>query len=452
MKILFVRPNMHSERSRDAMEPLVFAILKSLTPDDVETVFYDERLEPIPTHEPADLVAMTVETYTARRAYQLASEFRAHGTPVVMGGYHPTFLPEEALEFADCVVRGDAEGVWEDVVEDFRRNGKPGRTIYEADFLRPIHGTRPDRSIFAGKSYAPVAMVQYGRGCRYNCDFCSIRAFYGSNLRQRAVDDVIADIEAAGRQHVFIVDDNIFVDVPLAKALFEALIPLGITWSCQVSIDVARDAELLNLMRRSGCTTAVVGFESLNPGNLKQMRKGWNLKHGAYRDSIRKLQDAGIMIYGTFVFGYDEDTAESFEPTVEFAIENKFYLANFNPLTPTPMAPLMDRLRAEGRLLHQRWWLDESYRYGEATFVPRKMTPDQLTSGCYWARSEFNTLSSIGSRLWDWRTNLRSPKRTAIYLASNLITRREIHHKQGRRLGSDQPLLFPDSTSTLAAS
>ncbi len=438
MKILFVRPNMHPERSRDAMEPLAFAILRALTPPEVETVLFDERLEPVPTAEPADFAAITVETYTARRAYQLAREFRRNGTPVVMGGYHPTFLPDEALLHADCVVRGDAEGAWEPLIADFRRLGRLGRRVYEADSLGSIAGTQPDRSIFRGKRYAPVAMVQYGRGCRYNCEFCSIRAFYGSNLRQRSIADVVADIRAAGRRHVFLVDDNIFVELEQTKALFRALIPLKITWSCQISIDVAKDRELVDLMRKSGCTTAVVGFESLNPANLKQMKKGWNLKFRSYRESIRILQDAGIMIYGSFVFGYDGDTTESFEPTVEFAIENKFYLGNFNLLTPTPRAPLMDRLRRENRLLHEKWWLDPDFRYGQATFQPLGMSPEELTEGCYRARSQFNSLASIWERMWDARTNLRSPKRLGIYLATNLIARREIHHKQGRALGESE--------------
>ncbi|MDA0814235.1 MAG: radical SAM protein, partial [Verrucomicrobia bacterium] len=321
---------------------------------------------------------------------------------------------------------------------DFRRIGRPGRRIYEAPSSGSIAGLQPDRSIFRGKSYAPISLVQFGRGCRYNCDFCSIRAFYGSRLRQRNVDDVIADILAAGRSHVFLVDDNIFVDSEQARELFRALIPLKISWSCQVSIDIARDPELMELLRQSGCATAVVGFESLHSDNLRQMKKAWNLKSG-YGDSIRTLQDAGIMIYGTFVFGYDGDTAASFETTVEFAIEHKFYLANFNPLTPTPGAPLMARLQKENRLLHERWWLDPQFRYGDATFTPLGMSPEDLTRGCYQARTRFNTLSSIISRFWHPRTHLRSPKRIGIYLASNFITRREIHHKQGRPLGDPDP-------------
>lgn len=443
MRIAFVRPNLCAARSSDAMEPLAFAILKALTPPDVETVLFDERLDEVPLDQPADLAAITVETFTARRAYELAAAYRRRGVPVVLGGYHPTFLPEEALEFADAVVQGDAEGIWPQVVEDARAGRL--RRLYRQDRFPDLAGLRPDRSIFAGKRYAPVTLVQYGRGCRYSCDFCSIRAFYGSSLRQRPVPEVVAEIEAAGSRNVFFVDDNIFVDVPRARALFEALVPLGIRWSCQVSIDVAKDRDLLGLMQRSGATAAVVGFESLDPDNLRQMRKGWMLRYGDYSDSIQALQGAGVMIYGTFVFGYDQDTPQTFDAAVEFAAGNRFYLANFNPLTPTPGAPLMARLRDQGRLLHDRWWLDPGYRYGEATFRPLGMTPEELTRGCYRARTAFNSWGSILRRAMAPSTNLASPWRLGLFLLSNWISRREIHGKQGLRLGSD--LTEPTSTA-----
>ena len=442
MKITFVRPNLYERRSGDAMEPLVFAILKSLTPPDVEVAFHDERLEPIPYDEATDLVAMTVETFTARRAYQIANEFRARGVPVVMGGYHPTFLPDEALQFADAVVIGDAEGVWPRVVEDARKDRLQQR--YAQDGFAPLDGLMPDRSIFHGKRYAPVAMIQYGRGCRYSCEFCSIRAFYGSNLRQRPVREVVEEIERSNRRYIFLVDDNIFVDSPKAKELFTALIPLKIRWSCQVSIDVARDPELMRLLEKSGCTTAVVGFESLNPKNLHQMKKDWNLRWHDYPTAIRILQDAGIMIYGTFVFGYDDDTRDSFDATVEFAIENRFFLGNFNPLTPTPGSRLYERLKAEGRLLYDRWWLDPSYRYGSATFRPKGMTADELTEGCYRARSLFNAYSSIARRALAPTTNARNPYRLGLYLATNLVSHREIHAKQGQALGGPAALEFAE--------
>lgn len=451
MHITFVRPNLQDDRSSDAMQPLAFALLKAMTPPDIEVAFHDERLAPIPLDAPTDLVAMTVETYTARRAYQLATQFRRRGVPVVMGGYHATFLPDECAHFADSVVLGDAEGLWPQVVDDARRGRlqpRYGQDGYPALGGRPL----PDRSIFAGKRYAPVTLVQYGRGCRFNCDFCSIHAFYGSSLRQRPVAEVLREIEEAGRRLVFFVDDNLFVDIPKAKELFTALIPLGIRWTCQTSLDITRDRELVALMAKSGCASALFGFESLDPRNLSQMRKGWNVKWQDYETSIGVMHDAGIMIYGTFVHGYDHDTAASFDATVEFAIRHKFFLANFNPLTPTPRAPLYDRLKREGRLIHDRWWIDPSFRYGDATFHPRGMTADELTAGCWRARRAFNTPGATLQRFLSPRTALASPSAAFQFLLGNLISRREIARKQGRALGGPEPLEIPSDLSPVPES
>jgi radical SAM superfamily enzyme YgiQ (UPF0313 family) len=280
-----------------------------------------------------------------------------------------------------------------------------------------------------------MALVQYGRGCKFNCSFCSIRAFYGNNLRQRPVADVVEDIRRSGRKHIFLVDDNIFVNVEKARALFEALIPLNIKWSCQVSIDVARDEDLVQLMAKSGCISALIGIESLDPASLKEIKKGWNVKWQSYDDAIEVFQNAGIMLYGTFVFGCDNDTVESFDAAVDFAIRHKFILANFNPLTPTPGAPLFDQMQREGRLLHDRWWLDPDFKYGDATMQPLNMTADELTKGCFSAREKFNTFKSICIRLGDRRTNSRTPFRAGVYLLSNFVSRREIYRKQKRALG-----------------
>ena len=442
MKISFIRPNMYDDRSSDAMEPLCFAILKSLTPPDIEVALFDERLEDIPLDHSTDLVAMTVETYTARRAYEIADHFRRRGIPVVMGGYHPTFLPDEALEHADAVVRGDAENIWGRVVKD-ARNGSLQR-IYENAEFPSLDRCMPDRTIFAGKKYAPMGLVQFSRGCRFNCSFCSIRAFYGNSLRQRPVEDVVEDIRRSGRKHIFLVDDNLFVDIETTRTLFEALVPLNISWSCQVSIDIARDTDLVRLMRRSGCISALIGFESLDIDNLRELKKHWNTKWQSYDDAIKVFRDAGIMLYGTFVFGCDNDTADSFDKSVEFALRNKFLLANFNPLTPTPGAPLFDKMKKEGRLLHDRWWLDPDFGYGDATFEPRGMLADELTAGCFSARKKFNTANSIVRRMFDTHANFRTPYSAGIYLAANLMSRREIHRKQGRKLGSTKPATQPE--------
>lgn len=434
MRITFIRPNMYDARSSDAMEPLCFAILKSLTPADVDVSFYDERIEPLPLDLATDLLALTVETYTARRAYQIADHFRHRGIPVVMGGYHPTFLPDEALQHADAVVKGDAEGVWAQLLDDAAKGLL--QPLYQSPDFVPLDGYMPDRSIFAGKKYAPMGLVQYGRGCRYNCTFCSVRAFYGASVRQRPVEQVVEDIRQSGRRHIFLIDDNLYVDREKARELFEALIPLGITWSCQVSIDIARDEKLVELMVRSGCISALIGFESLQPESLREVRKGWNLKWQSYDQAISVFRRAGIMLYGTFVFGCDNDTTDAFNASVSFAIRNRFMLANFNPLTPMPGAPLYRSMQQEGRLLYDRWWLDADFKYGDATFSPMHMTADRLSEECFAARMKFNSARSIVSRLFDLRTNMRTPYRAGIYLAANLISRREIRRKQRHRLGA----------------
>jgi len=439
MKIAFVVPNMFETRAFDAIEPLVFSILAARTPEDIEIVFWDERKETVPLRGDVSLLAITVETHTARRAYQIARDYRDLGVPVVMGGHHPTFLPDEALQYCDAVVIGDAEGAWEELIRDFRAG------VLKSKYRQPktvqLTNMKMDRSIFKGKKYAPASVIQYGRGCKFACEFCSIRAFYGAGLRQRSVADVVSEIEELDNRHVFFVDDNIFVDPAKAKELLRALEPLGITWSCQVSVDIAHDRELVKLLEKSGCNGALVGFESLNPINLNQMKKGWGVKQQDYETSVRILQDAGVMIYGSFVFGYDADTPDSFEETVEFAVRNKFFLGNFAALTPTPGARLYDRLREENRLLHDRWWLDPNYRYGDAAFVPRGMTPDQLTEGCHWARTQFNTYSSIFYRLWDTRTNFKSLHRAGFFLAANFVFRREMWAKHGQSLGCEMPLV-----------
>lgn len=435
MKILFIRPSLGGRQASDAMEPLCFAILKSLTPPEVETELVDERIEPVQFDRPADLVAMTVETFTARRAYQIAAAYRSSGVPVVMGGFHPTFVPDEALAHADSVVMGDAEGLWHQVVADAAHGEL--RPVYRQQAPPELAGI-PDRRLFAGKRYARLSMIQLGRGCRHSCEFCSIRAFYGSHLRHREVAEVIAEIEQAGHRHVVFVDDNLLsYDGAVLRQLVAALAGIGVRWTCQISLEVARDRSLVRQMAASGCAVAAIGFESLNEHNLHQMGKAWSAGRKKQETAIKVLQDAGIMIYGTFVFGYDHDTADSFARAVEFAVRHRFMLANFNPLTPTPGTPLFERLRRQGRLLHERWWLDPDYRYGDALFRPVGMTAAELSSGCLWARRQFSGYGSILKRLWDPACKLSSPFRVGLHLQTNLVSRREIVAKQGLALAGE---------------
>jgi radical SAM superfamily enzyme YgiQ (UPF0313 family) len=435
MRITFVRPNLGPMRSSDAMQPLVFALLSSLTPTRHARVLYDDRIEEIPVDEPTDLVAMTVETYTARRAYALAATYRERGVPVVMGGFHPTLCTEEVLHHADAVVVGDAESTWPRLLEDFE-NGRMER-LYVDPGDGSLDGLRFDRSIFAGKRYLPLSLVQFQRGCRYACEFCSIRAFYGRSLRQRPPGEVLAEIDALGSRTVFFADDNLFSDRAAARTLLEGLCGRNVRWAAQLTIDATESEDDLDLLQRSGCAAVLIGFESLDPASLRQMRKSWNLHHGRYAACVDRLRRRGIMVYGTFVFGYDHDTPRSFEITLSFARDAGLFLANFNPLTPTPGTPLHLRLREEGRLLYEPWWLDPRFRYGSACFRPEGMTAEQLTSGVLRCRRSFYGLRSIAMRALDRHANARTPGNLSLYLLANLTSRREIGNKQGRRLGGE---------------
>lgn len=433
MKITFIRPGMVGGRAADASEPRVFALLGALTPPDVDCVLYDERIEPVPVAEPTDLVALSVDTFSARRAYQLAGEYHRRGVPAVLGGHHPTLAPAEAQCFARCIVRGDAEGVWPRLVADARA-GRLERG-YECSEPIPV-ASRVDRRLFAGKPYPALSLVEFGRGCPHACDFCSVHAFYGAAYRRRQVGDVVAELAGLGRRHVFFTDDNLFADRPAALELLQALRPARVRWSCQASLEVAAQPDILRQMADSGCCSITIGFESLVPENLAQMGKAWNLRQGPFGELVARCRDHGIMVYGTFVFGYDHDTPDVFARTVQFAVESKLFLANFNPLTPTPGTALYERLRREGRLLRPRWWLDPQYRYGEAVFRPRQMTPEQLAEGCYRARTEFNRGASILRRALDRQANAGSLHRLGLFLVANLVSRREIHRKQGLPLGA----------------
>lgn len=432
MKLTLMRPNLGDFRSSDAMPPLALGILAARSPG-CDITFYDEKVEPIPLQLNSDLVAMSVETYTARRAYALADHYRRQGLKVVMGGYHPTFLPEEALEHADAVVVGDAEGAWESLLEDARQ-GRLQRK-YQGDNFAPLDDYRIDRSIYAGKKYNPVELTQFGRGCRFACDFCSIHAFYGKSVRSRPLEGLRQELETLSRRRLlFFVDDNLFGAKPQLLAMLAMLKPLKIRWSCQISIDVARDDELLDAMAAAGCTFVLIGFESLVPENLKQMGKGWNKVSGDYRSVVKKLHARGIGIYGTFVFGYDHDTPDSIARSVEFAIEARLDIANFNPLTPTPGSRLYSRLEQEGRLLAPNWWSDENWRYGDPIFEPRGMASQVLAEKVFEAKKQFYSWRSIGLRILDNDIGL-SPFRTSTTALANLVSRREIYKKHRRSLG-----------------
>jgi radical SAM superfamily enzyme YgiQ (UPF0313 family) len=383
------------------MEALPAATLAGLTPRDVEVRFYDDRMETIPFDESTDLVAISVETYTAKRAYQIATEYRRRKIPVVMGGFHATLCPDEVARHAEAVVCGEAELLWPQVIDDARHNRL--EKFYRQTGRPSLAELKPDRSIFRGKRYLPIGLVEAGRGCHFKCDFCAVQTVFGSTQTRRPADKIIEEINLVKheRKLFFFVDDNITSNMEQAKEFFRALIPLKIRWVSQSSINAAHDEEFLDLLVRSGCQGVLIGFESLNPENLKDMNKAFNTMRGGFEKALANLRRHRIRVYGTFIFGYDRDTPESFGETVEFAKEHALYIAAFNHLTPFPGTPLYRRLQDEGRLLYENWWLDDQYSYNRIPFQPRGMTPENLQRNCLESRREFYSWRSIFQRGFD---------------------------------------------------
>ena len=445
MKITLIKPNIgkreHSEYIDNAsMEPLQLGVLAALTPPEFEVVMYDDRLEPIPYDEPTDLAAITVEAFTARRAYEISAAFRRRGVKVLMGGMHITLLPDEAAQNADSIMLGDAEDKWAQMLKDLKDGSLKARYICDPVTV-PQAGVITRRDIYKDKKYLPLTLLQFSRGCKYHCSYCASSVYFNRHQYCRPVDEVIAEIRSQKRKFLFFVDDNIVADREKAKELFRALIPLKVKWVSQGSIDMLEDKELMSLMVKSGCLGHVIGFESIRADSIKGMDKGVNRKYVAdhYADAVKELRRWGLQTWAAFTIGHDTDTLESIDETYKFALRNKFCFAAYNILMPYPGTPLYDRLKEEGRLLYDgKWWMHPDYRFNYAAYIPRNMTADELTAAGFACRRKFNRFRSILYRVLEIHTNLRNPLRFVTYLIYNPIFRREVYEKQGMSFGYDE--------------
>lgn len=405
---------------------LGLGILAALTPKTDEVIYTDDLVRPFDVErdlKPVDLVGISVDSKTARRSYDIAAAYRQRGVKVVLGGIHPTALPEEASQYADAVVVGEAEDLWPSVVDDFKQ-GRLQR-LYQGPWPNLAGKPNARRDLFTSKKYIPFQVVQTMRGCPYPCEFCSVSTANGTTMRFRPADEVIRELEGLSKLIMF-GDDNVMIHRKYSAELFERMIPLRKHWIGQCSLAAVKRIENIRLMAESGCKALFIGFESVDEETVKFTGKRQN-RPSQYKEVVDMLHEHGISSWGSFVFGFDTDDREVFDRTVDFAIDTRLTMASFAVLTPYPGTRLYRRLKAEGRLTDDRWWLRGAYDSASPYFVPKQMSREQLYEGWQHAWQRFYGLQSVLRR---WTVRKRSSWIQALgYLPLNVMQNRLVRHK-----------------------
>jgi len=368
----------------------------------------------------ADLVGISTTTATSNEAYRIAGYLRSRGLPVIIGGIHAHFMPDEALRYADYVVRGEADLTFLPLVQTLDKGGLPWEIpgVSFWDGHEAVHNPGcteeiemdqlplPDFSLFEGQRPFRTIPVMTSRGCPYNCTFCSVTLMFGQRYRFRSTGNVLKELAAYQGRSVFFCDDNFTANPARSKELFQGILDHEIKlrgWGAQVRVEASRDAEMLELMRRSGGNMAYVGLESINPATLAAFNKQQSVDD--VKECVRRFHEHGIRVHGMFVFGGEGDTAQTIRDTVDFALEARIDSVQFLMLTPLPGTPLFSQLEAEGRLLTKEW---ELYDGHHVVFQPALLSPEELQRETIAAFKRFYSFRNIfGNAFYTgWGTSL----------------------------------------------
>jgi radical SAM superfamily enzyme YgiQ (UPF0313 family) len=391
-----------------------FSMLSSLyvaaaLPPDATAEIVDEEVDVIDFDTDADLIGISFMTFNAPRAYEIADRFRAQRKMVVFGGYHPSLLPDEAAQHADCVCVGEAEGTVPRMIADFRNGTLQRRYVAGPVSLAGL--PVPDRALIRTGRYAPVDTVQATRGCPSKCSFCSITSFFHQRFRVRPVDEVIAELRGLGRYLLFM-DDNLTADRGHAEELFRRMTPLKKQWFSQCSIRIAYDDRLLKAAAASGCRGLFIGLESLSQDNLSNWHKKTN-KASEFEWAIGKLHQHGIGVVPGIVFGYDGDTPAIFDQTLEFLLRTNVDALQATILTPFPGTPLHQEMEQQGRITDRNW---AHYDFGHVVFEPKQMSAATLKAGH----------DRVLTQFYSWKNSAGRFLRETSYLPLGLIAKAAI--------------------------
>lgn len=369
----------------------IAGLLSEIGENDVR--IYDETIEKIPAELDADVVFMTAITGTAPRVYAYADKYRSEGKTVILGGVHPTLLPEEAAQHADAVITGFAEGAIGELISDLKR--KELKRFYHGKLNENGPFGPVMRSLIQKGKYITSSSLEASRGCSNECTFCAVNALHSRNVYKKPIPDIIREIERINTKIILFIDVNLIAHRDFAIKLFKALVPLKKWWFGLTTADVVNDRELFDIMVKSGCKGLLVGFESVATSSLGAMNKYRN-ENVDYFEMMKKMHDAGIMINGTFCFGSDEDTIDIFDRTVEMVEKLKIDLPRYSVLTPFPKTPLYAQLEAQNRIFDRHWAM---YDVEHVVFEPKNMTVNQLNDGLIRAWRDTYSLSHIKNRI-----------------------------------------------------
>ncbi|MDF1564897.1 MAG: radical SAM protein [Deltaproteobacteria bacterium] len=408
-------------RFMDAALPM----LAALTPEPHEVTLVDESFAPDRRYEPVDVVGISVWTDLAMRAYAIADHYRKRGVTVVMGGIHPTMCPDEVQAHCDALVIGEGDLAWPALLADLEAGNLQPRYDYRDRIPEHLGALPlPRRDLYPrlqGLNPVPAGVgIEASRGCPYDCEFCSVLEVRGHRYRHRPVEEILAEIDAIDAANLIFVDDNVALDRKRAKELFRGMIGMGKQWVAEASVGLADDLDLLELMRQSGCRGLMIGFESVQPETMVGMKK-LSRMHLTPVEIVRRFHDSDIPVMGNFVFGFDHETPEVFDLTLDFAFRSELELAQFRALVPYPGTPFHARLLREGRLLDPHWWRNPDRLPGEATplFEPKRMSRLQLAEGMLRLTREFYGWRGRLQRLRSLRPLHRPPVETALLLGTD---------------------------------
>lgn len=417
-KILFIQPNLIylKKKRKLRIEPTIYSKLKWLTPEDIECELVDARIEDVNFNIKADLIVMSVSTLTARSAYQISAKFREKGIPVVLGGCHVMLCPDEAKENSDVICLGESEITWPELIEDFKNNCL--KKEYKCDGRFDFKEVKTDRSIYKKYKYVPISSIEFSRGCIFNCEFCSYAPIYKQKVTYRNTQDVVNQMKENPKRLYIFIDENFGNDIKKTSELLELMIPVKTRWSAQMSVNSLQDPEFVKLMAKSGCDTLFVGFETTNVETLKLMNKMANLKKDSYDIAIQNCVDNNINIAAGLVVGSDTDTRETIDETYNFVSKHQILFCNFVNLLPFPGTPFYERLKSEGRLIRDKWWLEDIAPYHTALFVTQHFNAKEMETLGYNYIKKYYTYKEIFRRFIHSKYRL---KQRIIILLGNIF-------------------------------